>query len=107
MDRLDPFTLSLLTNDEVLAIDQDSLGRSARRVAIDDQIHHQAWAKPLENGSVAVGLFNTAPAAGNCVVTWEELGLKGPQVARDLWRQKDLESLTENSSRTWPRTACA
>jgi len=90
MERLDPFTLSLLTNDEVLAIDQDPLGREARRVARDDQQHRQAWAKPLENGSVAVGLFNAAPTPGRCVVTWKELGLTGPQVARDLWRQKDL-----------------
>jgi alpha-galactosidase len=90
MERLDPFTLSLLTNDEVLAIDQDPLGREARRVALDDQQHRQAWAKPLENGSVAVGLFNAAPTPGRCVVTWQELGLAGPQVARDLWRQKDL-----------------
>ena len=56
MTQLDDFTLSLLTNDEVIAIDQDPLGKQAARVAQEGQM--QVWAKDLEDGSKAVGLFN-------------------------------------------------
>ena len=56
MTKLDEFTLSLLTNDEVIEVDQDPLGRQANRVALDGD--SQVWAKDMEDGSKAVGLFN-------------------------------------------------
>ncbi|HEY1684835.1 MAG TPA: putative Ig domain-containing protein [Tepidisphaeraceae bacterium] len=58
MTKLDDFTLSLLTNDEVLAIDQDPLGKEARRIAVDEQAGTEVWARPLADGTMAVGLFN-------------------------------------------------
>ncbi len=85
---LDPFTLSLLTNDEVLAIDQDSLVKAARRISKEGET--QVWARPLEDGGIAVGLFNLAEDEGPVRLHWEALGLKGRYRVRDLWRQKDL-----------------
>src|SRR5438552_12942763 len=56
MTQLDDFTLNLLTNDEVLEVNQDPLGKQAARVAQNDDL--EVWAKDLEDGSKAVGLFN-------------------------------------------------
>jgi alpha-galactosidase len=86
--RLDAFTLSLLTNDEVLEVDQDPLGRAALRVAKADKI--EIWAKDMEDGSKAVGLFNLGKSEAVATVKWSDLGISGKQNVRDLWRQKDL-----------------
>ncbi len=87
--QLDDFTLSLLTNDEVLAIDQDALGKSATRVNGKGDL--AVYAKTLEDGSMAVGLFNLGPNEATVTARWEDLKLdKGQQmVVRDLWRQKE------------------
>jgi alpha-galactosidase len=88
MTQLDSFTRSLLTNDEVLDVDQDPLGRQAVRVARDGE--SEVWARPMEDGSRAVGLFNRGYLPAKVTARWSALGLKGAQVARDLWRQSDL-----------------
>ncbi len=88
MTKLDEFTLNLLTNDEVLGVSQDPLGRQAGRVAKKGSC--EIWAKDLEDGSKAVGLFNLGEEETSVAVTWSELGLKGKQKVRDLWRQSDL-----------------
>lgn len=101
MERLDPFTFSLLTNDEVLDINQDSLGKQAVRVAGPAFVPTAApddnpggnglvYAKPLEDGSLAVGLFNVGPAEEKVTALWKNLGIDGKRLVRDLWRQKDL-----------------
>ncbi len=88
LDRLDEFTTSLLTNDEVLDIDQDSLGKAARQVAHTGGA--LVYVKELEDGSRAVGLFNTNKFAGEVHAKWSDLGLSGRQTVRDLWRQQDV-----------------
>jgi alpha-galactosidase len=102
VERLDAFTLNLLTNDEVIAVNQDPLGKAGRLVKDDGQV--QVWLKPLEDGSYAVGLFNIAgygitPASYfrsgkelpiNYSFDFAAQGLKGKWKVRDLWRQKDL-----------------
>jgi alpha-galactosidase len=88
IEQMDAFTLSLLSNDEVLAIDQDELGRQARQVSVEGD--RQIWAKPLADGSRAVGLFNLGENPQEVSVTWSQLDLAGPQQVRDLWRQHDL-----------------
>jgi alpha-galactosidase len=87
MNHLDEFTLNVLCNAEVIGVDQDPLGRQARviRHTGDDFV----LAKPLEDGSLAVGLFNLGEAPAKLSVTWAELGLAGRRRVRDLWRQKD------------------
>jgi alpha-galactosidase len=101
MERLDEFTLSLLENDEVLAIDQDELGRPAAQAFVDGR--RQAWVKELADGSRAIGLFNLSQAAQEISVDWDKLGLKGPQRVRDLWRQQDLGVQPAKFSATVPR----
>ena len=86
--RLDDFTLSLLTNDEVIDVDQDPLGKPGRRVAIDGDL--EVWARDMEDGTKAVGLFNRGEDAATVTAKWSDLGLKGKRIVRDLWRQQDL-----------------
>jgi alpha-galactosidase len=99
--RLDEFTLSLLTTDEVLAVDQDPLGKPGRRIAAEDD--QEVWAKPMEDGSQAVGLFNRGEMEVTVTAKWSELGLNGPQIVRDLWRQQDLGSFQTEFQAKVPR----
>ncbi|MDP4240889.1 MAG: putative Ig domain-containing protein [Bacteroidota bacterium] len=89
LTKLDDFTLSLLTNDEVIALNQDPLGKQA--TVISNQGEAGVMAKDLEDGSKAVGLFNPGDSGvQKVVVKWSDLGIKGKYIVRDLWRQKDL-----------------
>ena len=88
LTKLDSFTLSLLTNDEVIAVDQDPLGKQAARVFNSGGL--SVWVKDLEDGSKAVGLFNLGDRETKVVARWDDLGISGKRLVRDLWRQKDL-----------------
>jgi len=99
--RLDDFTLSLLTNDEVLEVDQDPLGRPGRRVARVDSL--EVWAKDMEDGTKTVGLFNRGDKEAVVTAKWDDLALRGKQVVRDLWRQKDLGTFEEQFQSAVPR----
>ena len=92
MTQLDEFTLGLLTNDEVLDVNQDPLGRQAARISQNGSL--EVWAKDMEDGSKAVGLFNRGNDEQNVTAEWSALGLNGEQNVRDLWRQKDLGKFT-------------
>jgi alpha-galactosidase len=96
LTKLDPFTLGLLTNDEVIEVNQDPLGKQARKVA--DNGDHEVWAKPLEDGGIAVGLFNRSGAAAKVTVNFADLGLNGEagRDVRDLWRQESLGASTSS-----------
>jgi alpha-galactosidase len=100
MDRLDDFTLNLLTNDEVLAIDQDALGKQATSVARDGET--VVYAKELADGSKAVGLFNRGRQPAKVVAKWSDVGVTGKQVVRDLWRQKDVGTFDGQYEATVP-----
>jgi alpha-galactosidase len=101
MTKLDDFTLGLLTNDEVLEVSQDPLGRQAGRVAKDGAI--EIWAKDLEDGSKAVGLFNRSQDETTATLKWSDVGLTGPRVVRDLWRQQDLGTFSDQFQAPVPR----
>ena len=101
MTRLDDFTLNLLSNDEVIAVDQDPLGKPGRRVAKEGL--GEVWAKYMEDGSLAVGLFNRSEFDSTVSVRWSDLGLTGKQRVRDLWRQTDLGDFTDRFQATLPR----
>jgi alpha-galactosidase len=94
ISQMDDFTLGLLTNDEVIAIDQDSLGKQATQIVNDG--NKVIYAKTLEDGSYALGLFNRGDAETTIVVNWGPWGTLATAdgaakfVVRDLWRQKDL-----------------
>ena len=93
MTQLDEFTLGLLENDEVLDVNQDPLGRQAARISQNGSL--EVWAKDLEDGSKAVGLFNRGSGEPAVTVKWSELGLSGDQIVRDIWRQKDIGKVSD------------
>jgi alpha-galactosidase len=97
MTKLDPFTLALLTNDEAIAINQDPLGKPAGKIATDPE-GGEIWARPLSDGSKAVGLINPTSAPILISVTWSQLGLAGNQNVRDLWLHKDLGAFASGYS---------
>jgi alpha-galactosidase len=101
MTQLDDFTMNLLANDEVLEVDQDPLGRQAARVATDGQL--EVWAKDMEDGSKAVGLFNRGENEALVTAKWSNLGLTGKQTVRDLWRQKDVGAFANEFRASVPR----
>jgi alpha-galactosidase len=89
MEKFDDFTLNLLSNDEVLALDQDALGKEATCVFTNEVV--RAYAKPLEDGGQAIGFFNLGTSQSNLNFTqFAPAGLAGKLHVRDLWRQKDL-----------------
>jgi alpha-galactosidase len=110
LSRVDDFTMSLLTNDEVLAIDQDPSGKTGVVVHKEGEVNverpgrangaHklpaiQVYSKEMADGSHAVGLFNLNDKPAHVSATFAELGVSGKQVVRDVWRQKDLQTETE------------
>ena len=101
MTQLDDFTLNLLTNDEVLAVNQDPLGQEAHRIWSKDDT--EVWAKDLQDGTKAVGLFNRDELPQSITVSWSDLGLTGKQAIRDLWRQKDLDPSDTSYTTQVPR----
>jgi alpha-galactosidase len=98
-ERLDEFTLSLLSNDEVIEIDQDPLGMQAKSVTVEKG---EVLVKNMEDGTLAIGLFNPGDEPQTVKITWEALGLKGNQIVRDVWRQKDLGTFEQSFSSEVP-----
>ncbi|MEI6454951.1 MAG: putative Ig domain-containing protein [bacterium] len=94
LSQLDPFTMNLLTNDEVLAVNQDPLGRQATRVKM--ATGYEIWMKPLEDGSIALGLFNKTLDPVYVPVDLKDLGLSGKHSMRDLWTQQDLGKVRDH-----------
>lgn len=100
MTRMDAFTKNLLTNDEVIEINQDPLGKQASRVSKEGGI--EIWVKELEDGSKAVGLFNRNSKNETIHIAWKAIGLNGQQIARDVWRQKDQGAFSDYYSAVVP-----
>ena len=92
LERLDAFTLGLLSNDEVLAVDQDALGKQAVCVTTNGGL--RVYTKDLEDGSKAIGLFNLGDNEATVTAKRADLKLSGKQTVRDLWRQKNLGSFS-------------
>ncbi len=97
ISRMDDFTLNLLTNDEVLAINQDPAGIQATRVLSESG--YQVWMKPLADGSYAVGIFNVTEEDLTIDLSFSAIGLEGSWKVMDAWRQKDQGIHSTFSSR--------
>lgn len=100
LSKLDDFTLNLLTNEEVLAIDQDPLGKQGRQLIKNDM--YQVWVKDLEDGNKAIGIFNMTDKYQTINLKWSDLKLTGSIKLRDIWRQKDIGTSTDNFSSVIP-----
>ncbi len=92
---MDDFTRSLLTNDEMLEINQDELGRSADCVTRTDAA--ETWVKPMHDGSLAVAFFNRFYEPRDFAFPLEPNGIAEDWRVRDVWAQKDLGF----TKRTW------
>jgi alpha-galactosidase len=90
----------ILTNKEVIALDQDPLGYQGVPVRTDGV--HSVWTKPLnESGARGVVLFNGSDSAADMSVTWTDIGLRaGSATARDLWTHADLGAFTDSYTAT-------
>lgn len=114
--QMTPETLKILTNREVIAVDQDALGRegypivryqSGKRLAVHDEAplprrsaarpgggeDQEVWIKPLSGGAMAVALFNRATDPVHVSVRWSDLHMSGALEVRDLWAHRDLGRL--------------
>lgn len=85
---LDDFTLDLLTNDEVLAVDQDELVQPAQRKSSEGRT--EVWSRALVDGSTAVALYNRGHVGVAVSARFADLGVTGPRLVRDIWQRKDL-----------------
>jgi alpha-galactosidase len=101
MSRLDDFTLNVLCNPEVIAVDQDSLGQCARVVPLTEDTF--LMVKQMDDGSKAAGLGNRGQQQAAVTAKWSDLGISGKHVVRDLWRQQDLGTVDGQWSATVPR----
>jgi alpha-galactosidase len=88
LSQLDDFTINLLTNDEVIEIDQDPLGKAALKVISTDV--YDLWVKELEDGNKALGIVNKTTTNQKITINLSDAKLTGKQLMRDLWRQKEL-----------------
>ena len=89
---IDEFTLNLLCNNEVIAVDQDPLGKQAGCLWEDEVL--QVWGRPLSDGSHAAGIFNMGEKAMEVNVSQilDKAGYEDVKSCRDLWRQTDCPS---------------
>jgi hypothetical protein len=100
---MSPETLQILINPEVIAVDQDALGRPGTLV-IEDTPGLQVWARPLagRGSPQAVLLLNRTAEPAKIDIQWEDLGIYGPAQARDLWSHRDLGVLSDGYSTQVP-----
>lgn len=88
LTRLDPFTINLLTNDEVLAVNQDPLGQQASRIFHNEE--YEVWSRDLADGRKAVAVFNKTKRILPVPVSLRSLCMDGKWMLRDLWSQQDV-----------------
>jgi alpha-galactosidase len=92
--NMTPEIRDILTNKEIIAIDQDPLGRQGRRVWKDGDF--EVWGKQLQSGDRAVILLNRSSSSHEITVAWEQIGYPAhfSAAVRDLWAHKDLGKFT-------------
>ena len=101
LSQMKPETAAILTNKEVIAIDQDPLGKQGDRVSEVGPV--EIWAKALKGGDKAVGLFNRDDTALPITVKLSDVGFADGAKARDIWQAKDLGKLQGSYTVSVPR----
>ena len=86
--HLTPEDKRIVLNKEIIAIDQDPLGKAAERVV--NKTDHQVFVRPLADGSHAVAILNCGDKALNLSVAFKQLGLAGKYTVRDVWQHRDI-----------------
>jgi len=95
----DAWTLALLTNEEVLAVNQDALGARGVRKAVTGG---EMWVRDLSGGRKAVAFFNRGTSDATMSATFAELGVTGKQTVRDLWHRADVTAMNDSVSASVP-----
>jgi alpha-galactosidase len=90
LTQMTPYTVAMLTNPEVIAVDQDPLGKQGFRVMQEGPF--EIWMKPMADGSKVVGLFNRQHTSEPMSVSFSALNIRKSARVRDLWLRKDLGS---------------
>jgi len=103
LTSLDSGDLALLTNSEVIGVDQ--AGHPAHPV--DRTTQEQAWVAPNGNGSYTVALFNLSGATSTVSVDWPSVGFNGSASVRDLWAHSNLGTFTNGYSVSLPEHGSA
>jgi alpha-galactosidase len=104
LTQMTPDVAAILMNKDVIAIDQDALGKQGDRVYAEGPV--EIWAKPLQEGSMAVAIFNfgeTASEMRGIRLHLKELGFPRPVKARDVWGAKDLGMIADDWKTTVPK----
>jgi alpha-galactosidase len=105
LSKMTPATGAILTNPEVIAVDQDPAGIQGYMIRQEGPL--EVWSKPLADGSKAVGMFNTDWGPMPIRVNFREIGIPGSATVRDLWAQKDLGRLEESFTAQVPKHGVA
>jgi alpha-galactosidase len=101
LSAMTPYTVELLTNPEVIAVDQDPLGKQGYRIAQEGPF--EVWMKPMADGSKVVGIFNRQSTTEEMSVNFSGIGISGEASVRDLWLKKDLGKFSGKFSAYVPR----
>lgn len=88
LTQIDPFTKAILTNHDVIEVDQDPKGVAATRKWKDGDL--EIWTRPLWDGTTAVGVFNRSRVKARIQADFSKIGITGRQAVRDLWQMKDI-----------------
>ncbi|WP_406208440.1 carbohydrate-binding protein [Streptomyces sp. NBC_01017] len=99
LTELDSYGLSLLTNREVIALNQSSAPPAEPVTASDPQ---QVWAAKNPDGTYTVALFNLSDAPASVTANWPTLGFKGKASVRDVWNKENLGSYTDKITQALP-----
>ncbi|MEV0175494.1 CBM35 domain-containing protein [Streptomyces sp. NPDC050803] len=99
LTRLDSYGLSLLTNTEVIAVDQGDGPPAAPVTPSDPQ---QVWAAKNPDGTYTVALFNLADAPAAVTADWSTLGFTGRAKVRDLWNHENLGTYRDRITQALP-----
>ena len=100
LTQMTPETIALLTNKEVIAIDQDPLGNQADRISAEGPL--EIWARTLADSSKAVGMFNRLGSPMDMHLDFVTIGFSDPVKVRDLWVGKNLSTGTSTYATTVP-----
>ncbi|MGD0694137.1 MAG: glycoside hydrolase family 27 protein [Terriglobia bacterium] len=96
LTKMRPETLAILTNPEVIAVDQDQGAVQGRRVWDEGPL--EIWMKPLADGGKAVALFNRSTGSLPMTLRLHDIGFDGRARVRDLWAKKDLGILQNDGT---------
>ncbi len=103
LEHMSPDTVKLLTNKDVIAIDQDTAANPVKRTPIQEG-KTEVWTRPLQDGSTAVALFNRDEQPAAVTVTWSQIGMSAPPtIGRNLWTHQDVQLSGDSYSPTVPK----